>query len=214
MIIRSTVLAAASAALAALAALAGPAVAGSLDVVAATPAPAVPVAAAPVMAQAARGDWTGGYAGAQLSYGTAESEDLFGDEEADGALFGVNSGYRYDFGRIVLGGEVSYDGTSVTLPDDTDVNGVLRAGVTAGYDVGRILPYVTAGYAGTGIENDDLDIDEELDGGYYGIGAAFQLTDRIMVGAEVLRHRFEVNFNGLDEDADLTTFGVKAAFRF
>jgi opacity protein-like surface antigen len=208
MFIRSTVLAAASTAFAALAV---PAAAGSLDPVAATPAPVAPVAAAPVLNQAAvSGDWTGGYAGVQLSYGTAEVEDVFGDEESDGALFGVNSGYRYDFGRVVLGGEVSYDATSITLPDDTDINGVLRAGVTAGYDAGRVLPYVTAGYAGTRLENEDLDVEDEFDGGYYGLGAAYQFTDRIAVSAEVLQHRFDVD----DVDADVTTFGVKAAYRF
>jgi hypothetical protein len=40
--------------------------------------------------------------------------------------------------------------------------------------------------------------------------AAYQFTDRIAVSAEVLQHRFEVD----DADADVTTFGVKAAYRF
>lgn len=175
---------------------------------------ALPAAATTTSQPAASGDWTGGYAGVELSYGDVEADDLFGDEDANGGLYGVNAGYRYDLGRFVLGGEVGYDATDITLPDDTDVNGVVRAGVTAGYDLGRILPYVAAGYAGASVENDGLDIDEDLDGGFYGIGVAYQATDRIAIGAEVIRHRFEVDFDGLDEDADLVTFGVKASYRF
>jgi opacity protein-like surface antigen len=209
MFIRSTVLVAASAALAALAV---PAAAGSLEPVVATPVPAAPVAPTPVLNQAAAdGDWTGGYAGVQLSFGTAEVDDVFGDEESDGALFGVNSGYRYDFGRIVLGGEVSYDATDITLPNDVDVDSVLRAGVTAGYDAGRILPYVTAGYAGASF-SEELAGEDRFDGGFYGLGAAYQVTDRIAVSAEVLQHRFDLDT--LDADADVTTFGIKAAYRF
>lgn len=209
MFIRSAVLTAASASLIALAV---PAAAAGLDAAAATPVPAGPVVTgSPVANQAVSGDWTGGYAGVQLSYGSAEVEDVFGDEEPDGALFGVNSGYRYDFGRIVLGGEVSYDATDITLPNDVDVDDVLRAGVTAGYDVGRILPYVTAGYAGATF-SEEIAGDDRFDGGYYGLGAAYQFTDRISVSAEVLQHRLDIDT--LDVDADVTTFGVKAAYRF
>lgn len=205
MFIRSAVLATAS-----VLALSVPALAAGLEPVAATPVPAAPVVVSPV-AQPAAGDWTGGYAGVQLSYGSAEVEDVFGDDESDGALFGVNSGYRYDFGRIVLGGEVSYDGADITLPNDVDVDSVLRAGVTAGYDAGRILPYVTAGYAGASF-SEELGGEDRFDGGYYGLGAAYQFTDRIAVSAEVLQHRFDLDT--LDADADVTTFGVKAAYRF
>ncbi len=208
MFIRSAVLAAASASLLAVAL---PAAAAGLEPVAATPVPVAPVVATPVMNQAASGDWTGGYAGVQLSYGTAEVEDVFGDEESNGALFGVNTGYRFDFGRVVLGGEVSYDRTDITLPNDVDVDDVLRAGVTAGYDAGRVLPYVTAGYAGASF-SEELGGDDRFDGGFYGIGAAYQFTDRIAVSAEVLQHRFDLDT--LDADADVTTFGVKAAYRF
>lgn len=174
----------------------------------AVPTPVV-VAQPTLIAPAA--DWTGGYVGAQLSYGNATADDLFPGEEYNGALYGVTAGYRYDFGRLVVGGEAQYDWTDISV-EGADAESVLRAGVTVGYDVGRVLPYVTAGYAQLSL--DDGVTSDEFDGGYYGIGVDYAVSERVMVGAQVLQHRFDLDNLVADAEADLTTFGLRAAYRF
>lgn len=174
------------------------------------PPPPVTVAAAP----APSGDWTGGFAGIHLGFGTLGSDDLFGDEDFDGTLLGLHTGYDRDFGRFVLGGEIQYDRADLSFDaaaeDDSDVDSVFRAGLRAGYDAGRLLPYVTGGYARAELSGA---VEETIDGGYLGIGAEFAVTERISVGAEYLHH----NFNDVvadDLEAQVDVLSLRTTWRF
>jgi opacity protein-like surface antigen len=104
------------------------------------------------------GEWTGGYVGAQLGFGDFTDNDVEPTLEGNGATFGLNAGYNRDFGRFVLGGEVQFDGTASRPTTNWDVteevDSVFRAGVRAGYDAGRFLPYVTGGYASASVSFD------------------------------------------------------------
>lgn len=168
----------------------------------------------PVVAQT---DWTAFYGGLQVE--TLDGET--GAFDFDGSLAGLFAGYRYDFGSITVGGEIDYvhgmfDLGSLTLGAavfdlDYDVR-VLRLGGEIGYDLGSVLPYATAGYADLQIEFDPLAVDASDSGYFYGLGLDFQATDRILIGAEALRHEFS-DFNGGD-DVGFTTLGINVGFAF
>jgi hypothetical protein len=205
----------------ALAALvAGPALAGGFAEPIAVPvvAPAV----VPVIAPAS--DWTGGYAGVQVSAGTLSFNaggTTFDDTDFDGTLLGVHAGYQRGFGRFVLGGEVQFDTSdigqdgAVEAVFDFEFDSVLRAGVRAGYDAGRLLPYVTGGYVGAQL--DVFDAEGDLSGGYFGVGVDYRLRDNVTLGAQVLRSTFSEG-DGLDlsgsEEVDLDTFSLRATYNF
>lgn len=193
---------------------AAPALAGDLSPVPATPPPAAPLATPPTLAAPTpplgRMSWNGGYVGLQLSYASADANEAFGDDKSTGGFYGAITGYRYDFGRVVLGGEVSYDRTDITFPDGTDIDNLLRAGASVGYDLGHFLPYLSGGYANVSLVNDPNDFDDTYHGGFYGIGLTYRVTDRIIIGGEVAQHRFDAD----GTDTDLTTFTGKIAYRF
>lgn len=203
---------------------ASPALAGSLDPVIAPVSPVV--APAPVIAPAPvapASDWTGFYIGGQLGFGnlTVDGEPSL-DDDYDGALYGIHAGYQRDFGRFVLGAEVDWDMTEISVgppgaASAIDVDSVARAKLRFGYDAGRVLPYVTGGYARAMLSSDDAAtdalLDDSYDGFFFGAGADFAVTDRFAVGAEVLRHDFgDTPLDGID--VDVTTISLRASFRF
>lgn len=193
-----------------LALAAGMATAGGLSEPVAAPAPVpVPVAPAPVM----RGtDWTGFYAGGQVGYGQLDSSSITDDDDPSGAIYGVHAGYNYDFGSIVLGGEVDFDGTTIEADTpETEVESIARAKVRLGYDAGLFMPYVTAGVAR--VQTTD-DLDGETDGSFAGLGLSYLLSDSIIVGGEVLQHQFEDFADNDGVDVDATTLSLRASFRF
>ena len=210
----------------ALVASAGAAAAGGfVPVVAETPVTAPAPAPVVITPQAApSGDWTGLYLGGQLSYGQLGYELDDGDAgeaDLDGAVGGLHAGYLRDFGRIVAGAEVAYDWADPKIDDEdeatfdagADLEGIARAGVRLGYDAGRVLPYVTGGYARATFSEELTGFSEDSANGYYfGGGVEYAVTDRFSVGGEVLRHEFDLDVEDLD--TGLTTVGVRAAYRF
>jgi outer membrane immunogenic protein len=169
-----------------------------------TVAPAAPVVvAAPVVMT---NDWSGFYAGAQVGFGEGElspsaSEDL--------TSYGVQGGYLYDLGKFVVGGEVAYANLDL---DETDSDAyALRAGVIAGYDAGRFLPYLTGGYANLNTDDGTADVN---DGGYYyGAGVDYAVTSNVRVGVEYLEHEFD-NFNDTGNDYKASTTSLKVSYVF
>ena len=183
--------------------VAAPALAGGT-----APAPASAPAVVPV---AATSDWTGAYAGLQFDL-------LDGDAAIGGALdgdaFGLFGGYRRDFGTFVLGGEIDYmvGEMSPVAGPSIDVDALLRLGVEAGFDAGPALIYATVGWAQMDVSVAGLNFD--FDGTFYGIGVDYAVTDRVTIGAELLRHDFN-DINGIaGNDLDATTFGINVAYRF
>lgn len=75
---------------------------------------------------------------------------------------GAFIGYRKDLGQLVLGGELSYSKALST------------AEAQVGLDLGKILPYVSAGYG----EGDNFS------GAVYGVGADLLLGDKLLVGVK------------------------------
>lgn len=126
--------------------------------------------------------WTGAYAG--LSAGQVS---LGGVSENTAGVF---AGYRYDFGRMVAGGEVDY-----RTATDSGASGdatLLKANV--GIDAGKVLPYATVGFGDLGIGNETV----------YGVGVDMKVGKSYQIGAEYLR----------SEKSELDLFALKAAYRF
>ncbi len=183
----------------------------------AAPAPA-PVAPAPAPIGY---DWSGFYGGAQIEYGDVTADVAATGAEAasgDGALYGIFGGYRFDFGNVVVGGEIDYNLADIDLADPAGANigsldSVLRAGAEVGFDAGPALIYGTAGLAQATATI--AGTEDTGDGYFFGAGVDYLLTDQITIGAEVLQHEFE-DFTTAAGDLDVsaTTFGINAAFRF
>lgn len=197
----------------ALAALLGttatlPAVAGNVEAGLEDPAPMAPIA---VEAPAPVRDWTGFSTGLQLGYGNVET-DGDAEIEGDGALYGARAYYDYDFGGYVLGGGLQYDGADIELGDDAaNIDGVLRAGVRGGADLGNTFLYGTGGYAKAMVEEDEIG---DADGYFAGLGVETYVTDNVTLGSELLYHKFD-EFDEVDGlEADATTANVSVNYRF
>ncbi len=192
----------------ALALVAAPAFAGGM----AEPVMTVePVAApAPVMMS---GDWSGGYVGAELGYGWAQLDDGTDDVDAEGALGGLFAGYQADLGQWVVGGEASYDWADIGVDDsDAKIDQIGRLKLKAGYDLGQVLVYGTAGAAYANF--DDGAGDDLNDWGWLaGLGMDYKVTEAITVGAEVLYHQFD-DFDDTGIDVDATTLQARVAYNF
>ena len=196
------------------AAFAVPAMSGGLSAPIVQPA-ITPVAVAPVPSA----DWTGLYAGASLGYGRLNVRQDGDDDEidADGIAYGVHVGYLHDLGSIVLGAELAYQIGNFE-PDDSDEDAdydTARILLRAGYDAGSFLPYLTAGYATA--ELADTGLFEDMEGPIFGLGVDYAVSDRILIGAEYLRHDID-SLGDIDvpDDADVTidTLSLRASYRF
>ncbi|MFU8825414.1 MAG: outer membrane protein, partial [Yoonia sp.] len=160
-----------------LALAAGMASAGGLAPPVETVAP-TPIAPAPIMPSS---DWSGFYVGGQLGYGKVTTPLISGlDDDFTGAIYGVHAGYMYDLGSIVLGAEIDYDLTNMSLdvpevPEQLEgasleLDSILRLKARVGYDAGAFLPYITGGVVRarvTGEQGGDSNTDN-IDGDFYG----------------------------------------------
>ena len=164
------------------------------------------------------GQWTEFYGGLQLDFIDGDSTGA-GDAEFDGTLFGIFAGYRHDFGSLVGGVEVDYvtgngDFTPIDPAGpvfDMDYDSLLRIGAELGYDAGSFMPYATVGY---------VDLDFTLptrafadSGHFYGIGVDYRVTDRVIIGGEILQHEFS-DFDVPNNDISVLVISLNVAYTF
>ncbi len=118
------------------------------------------------VANAADHDWTGFYVGAQVGYAsgtTAAKDDGYPSSDIDfeGTLGGITLGYNHKINNFVVGVEGDYSfgdvsgsgngggnwgcGSTDTCTFEVNELGTLR--VRVGYNMGSMLPYLTAGIA-------------------------------------------------------------------
>lgn len=145
-----------------------------------------PVVAAPVVVS----DWTGPYAG--VSFGHVKASAL-GVSATDNG-YGIFAGYRYDFGQLVVGGELEYARGTKTKTDSTE------AKVMLGYDAGRVLPYALVGYGKS----------SGVSAVAYGLGADFKVQENWTVGVEYMHS--EPKIGGIKVKGD--SIAIRAAYRF
>lgn len=183
---------------------------------------APPPVIAPLPAPVTGVDWTGFYGGVQLDALAGSAEDGASAAELTGHQIGVFAGYRYDFGNVVLGGEVDYmigsaeeevtSGPFTGLTFDVDIDRLVRAGVELGYDLDEMLAYVSVGYVD--LEFSGLGTTLSGDGAYIGVGIDYLLSDTVILGLETNYHRFEDFGNAAGNDFDILTIGLNVAYRF
>lgn len=188
-------------------------------------APATPVYTQPVTYGS---DWTGGYVGGQIGYADLGGDEVEGTSlDGSSGLLGLHAGYMYDFGSYVLGAEIDWDTADFDIPlSDSldsegvgDIDSIARLKFRAGADLGRTMPYAVAGLAYVNADGPSDLVDFDESGWVAGIGVAHQLTDRWIVGGELLHHRFddfatEVDNGGTSYDLEATTVSLRASFRF
>jgi outer membrane immunogenic protein len=182
---------------------AGPALAGGLVPVGVEPivaAPPAPIAVAPGF------DWSGGYVGGQLGYG-----DLSRDVDGNGLIGGVHAGFDWDFGGYILGAEIDHDITNIDIGEDASLDSITRLKLRAGIDAGRALVYATGGPAWARADDGGTSLSDN--GWFAGVGVGYQMTDRWVMGGEVLSHRFN-DFDDTDTDIRATTATLRASFKF
>ena len=165
------------------------------------------------------GDWTGFYLGGQLGYGFGEFDlGEVDDFDTDGIVGGFMAGYRYDFGEWVLGAELQYDWSDLSISGSDasgDFDGIARLKGMVGYDLGASLVYGTAGVAYTNFDGlsgvDDIDFD---DPGYVlGFGYDYQINTNWVVGVEYQFHQFD-DFGADDNDVSFNTIHARAYYQF
>lgn len=156
--------------------IAAPAIAGTIE---------PPVVVTPVTV-VSTSDWTGPYVGLR---GAVYSTDLKLAGTPAAAAFddtiysaGVQAGYLYDMGDLVVGGEISYDHIF-----EPDTNHLFNADAIIGFDGGNIMPFLSVG----GSYLDPLD-EFGISGG---AGINVLVTDNVMITA---RYRY-IHFSDLDE---------------
>ncbi|WP_341367172.1 porin [Yoonia sp. BS5-3] len=159
-------------------------------------------------------DWSGFYIGAQL--GAGEFVGVGGTEDL--SAVGAHVGYMYDFGKFVLGGEFAYNRLDADLAVGTANEEYDTAVVKlrAGYDLGKIMPYVVAGSTEFDMSIDGTSADGA--GPMVGIGIMYAVGDNFLLGAEYSSSRIE-DFNVTTStasgvDLDINVLSLRASYKF
>lgn len=182
-----------------------PAFAGNVETVATEPA----IVPSPVSVMQKQTDWTGFYGGAQIGYGELDSAGL----SSDGALGGVHAGYNHDFGSYVLGGELEYNSTNLSMGAGVgELNNTLAAKFRAGMKVGTgTLLYGTVGAVyGDG---EILGVSQSDWGYLVGVGVEQDLGNNWSVGGEYAYQKFD-NIGGTGVDLTSPKVSARVSYRF
>lgn len=170
---------------------------------------AAPVTEAPAETEAH--DWTGFYSGVQLGFANVISQTgQLAPLDGDGAFVGVHAGYDYDFGDIVVGGEIDYDKMDITLGafQTPVIESMARIKLKVGYDLGKTMIYATGG----AVQADTDKVTES--GSFLGLGVTHRINKKYSVGAEFLNHQIDEIGNNLGNDISVNTFSLRGSMRF
>lgn len=174
----------------------------------------------PIAARAQGVNWNGPYLGGQIGGVWTDNTHLLegvgslGHTRSTGAIVGLHAGYDWQFGPWVLGPvvDMNYMSTRWTKNSYSVANewsGNVRA--RAGYALGDLLPYVTAGVAfgNTAIKpGAPLDNWSTWQAGWVaGAGLDYRLTPRVSIGMVYLHTDLGSNSH------NITTGGVPVGFR-
>jgi opacity protein-like surface antigen len=101
------------------------------------------------------------------------------EEKETFLIYGAQAGYLWDWGSVLVGGEVSY---SVYDSETFPITGVATVKARAGLDMGRVSPYAHVGYSwASGVADEGMS---------YGAGLDWALNSRIILGAEYTHYAF------------------------
>jgi outer membrane immunogenic protein len=153
-------------------------------------------------------DWTGFYLGASIGRGSVGD----GNTKVDSDLLGVQGGYLYDMGALVVGGELAYVTGSLDSVPDADVDAT-RLKLIAGYGATRFMPYVFVGAADTNVEGGGTSFSDTTT--LYGLGGRYAMgaNGQHVVGLEWLAED-EDNFDNSGTDIKNREVSLRYDFRF
>ena len=175
-------------------------------------------------ASAADKGWTGVYIGGQAGAALKADVDLAengvfngaSSYEAKGWIAGVHFGGLKQFGNLVVGVDLSIDGARlngdtgscvgiVNATCETDVTWLATGMARLGYASGRWLVFGQGGYSFAGAEhsistaiNNINNGTSEVAGGFaYGLGASYQIAEKMFVTLDWRRHDLKSDGAGL-----------------
>jgi outer membrane immunogenic protein len=189
-------------------------------------------------------DWSGFYLGVNGggAWANATYDDSFFDVKPSGGLFGGHAGYNWQYGSVVTGLEVDFDGADIKgsvpfvfvpfpgirLPatEDTKFDELATARARLGYLVlPNLLAYGTAGVAWGHVEvTDTVSIlgsqssAANLFGWTAGAGLEYKLLDHVLVRGEYLHYGFGQtgisNFDGNNIKANVDAVRGGVSYKF
>ena len=134
-----------------------------------------------------------------------------------GSGFGVFGGYLFSSGPLAYGVELAYTKTDYY---QTDVNGPYRdyffnhtldLKLRGGYALDQALIYAVVGYNWAEWEEGDPADTYRAKGPLFGLGLDYMVSDRVFLGAEVLRRTLDTNY---PHEVDVTTFSLRVGMKF
>jgi outer membrane immunogenic protein len=197
-----------------------------------------------------RPNWTGAYFGIQAGHGwghsdivTLDAPGVFVPESygMQGALAGVHLGYNHQFGNIVVGGELSLDGSWLSgskgpclfgitpLPNDnckTELDWLALALARVGYAQDGWMAYATGGWALAGITDRtnpaaaligapaEVGMNDMRSGLAWGGGLEVFLTQNLSAGLEYLHVGFAERANIVNTSTDRDFDLIRARLNF
>ncbi len=185
----------------------------------------------PSAAQAEARDWSGAYAGLQLSGVSGQYISVNSGVQAraidfDGQLAGIALGYNLQHGALVYGGELAYSPNKMRYPRfDTRnyLDGLLDVKARLGFASGKVLVYGTVGWASTGRYFANASVTNEPivgTGLSFGIGADVMVSDRVYFGLEWQEREVSTGENviagapELSIDHNIRTMSLRLGIRF
>ena len=176
-------------------------------------------------------DWTGAYGG--ISAATHTGSQVYDDGgpgdvyDLEGPAFGAFGGYMWASGNLVYGAEaavsfggvyeVSLDGVT-SYKDEYEYDRFFDLKGRLGYAAGNVLVYGTLGVSQTQYQADITgdQVNTNVTGVIYGLGADYKVTDSYFVGAEYLRRNYDFYESQQDVSigADVNTFTLRVGLKF
>lgn len=181
-------------------------------------------------------DWTGAYGGLTAAHSTGfhdYSPDFgpSGNYDIEGPSFGGFFGYMWGKGNLVYGAELAavlsgvyetdVDGTNpwFSYNNEYEYHHFVDLKGRFGYATGRFLVYGTLGASWARFDaniGEPDQVNSNVSGLAYGVGADYRLTDRMFVGAEYLRRNygFHEAQQDVDIDARIDTITLRLGMKF
>lgn len=123
----------------------------------------------------------------------------------------INGRVTYDINdQFYVGGELGF-GTSI---DGSAVDGIRRASLVGGYDVGPVDVFASVGFGQFDVDfSSGLLTPATYEGTTYALGVDYAYSDNAKIRVELVRDEFKSD-GGIKENADNTALRIGAAFEF
>ncbi len=165
-------------------------------------------------------DWAGNYAGLSLTSNNGATPAHFdGDDYKLGknGVAGAFVGKRWDVGSAVMGAELDISGSGLQADllnngDTYSMGTFVDSKVSVGVPLGKALLYGFAGLSASTVNGDGEKYSAW--GTNMGVGVDYMVTDKMSVGAEVMRRSFKNSYGSNGSSDGSTAVSVRVAFHF